>query len=532
MSPLSLSSLETKDFLAIGMAVLLSGVLYSTRKRKSRYPPPPGPKKLPLVGNLFDLPKGFEWETYAQWSREFNRRDKLLQGSGVVLLEILGKSIIVVNSFDAATELFDKRSTLYSSRPQFPMVNELMGWKWLISAMAYGEPWRERRKLFQKHFSSNNASFYQPVQTEFIRKIKEDPLPHHLVLLKWLMDVYSAVGGMSLSLAYGIPIQHQDDPYINLAEKAAASISEAAIPGAFLVDMMPSLRGVLEMIPGSTFKQKVQYYHDLQETFHNKPYDATIKNIASGVAKPSFMSACMEEIDETGNVPHQKEVIKDTAGIVFAAAADTTLSGIHSLFVAMLHHPEVQEKAQAELDRVLGGRLPEFSDEPDLPYVSAVVKELLRWHPATPIAVPHYASEDDVWEGYHIQKGSLVIGNAWAILHDEEAYPDPSAFKPERFLDKEGKLDENVRDPAVAAFGFGRRMCPGSHIGMSVIWLTTATILATLKISQAVDENGMPIEHKIEYLPGLICHPAPFKCTIKPRSAVAEALIQSVADSY
>ncbi|KAJ3517705.1 hypothetical protein NLJ89_g328 [Agrocybe chaxingu] len=491
MSPLSLSSLETKDFLAIGAAVLLSGALYSTGRRKSRYPP--GPKKLPVVGNLFDLPKGFEWETYALWSKEFN--------SDVIHLEVLGKSIIVVNSFDAATELFDKRSTFYSSRPQFPMVNELMGWKWLISAMVYGEPWRERRKLFQKHFSSNNASFYQPVQTEFIRKMLVRLVEHPD---DFLGITRHAVGGMSLSLAYGIPIQHQDDPYISLAEKAAASISEAAIPGAFLVDMMPSLRGVLEMIPGSTFKQKVQYYHDLQETFHNKPYDATIKNIASGVAKPSFMSACMEEIDETGNIPHQKEVIKDTAGIVFAAAADTTLSGIHSLFVAMLHHPEVQEKAQAELDRVLGGRLPEFSDEPDLPYVSAVVKELLRWHPATPIAVPHYASEDDMWEGYHIPKGSVVIGNAWAILHDEEAYPDPSAFKPERFLDKEGQLDKNVRDPALAAFGFGRRMCPGSHIGMSVVWLTTATILATLNISQAVDENGVPIAHKIEYLPGLI----------------------------
>ena len=90
--------------------------------------------------------------------------------------------------------------------------------------------------------------------------------------------------------------------------------------------------------------------------------------------------------------------------------------------------------------------------------------------------IPHQLTENDVYEGYHIPKGSFVFANSWyvsnilhcrnilnvsffcrAMLHDEELYPDPSFFKPERFLTKDGRLNRDVRDPSMVAFGFGRR---------------------------------------------------------------------------
>jgi len=111
-------------------------------------------------------------------------------------------------------------------------------------------------------------------------------------------------------------------------------------------------------------------------------------------------------------------------------------------------------------------------------------------------------------------------------------YPDPMAFNPERFLTKDGILNPAVQDPALAAFGFGRRICPGSHIAISTLWLAAATILSTFQISKALDENGMPIEAEVKYRAGTICEPEPFKCSITPRSATAEAVVRSVADSY
>jgi len=141
-----------------------------------------------------------------------------------------------------------------------------------------------------------------------------------------------------------------------------------------------------------------------------------------------------------------------------------------TFLLAMILFPEVQKKAQKELDNILGGiRLPEFEDEPELPYISAICKETLRWHPLLPQGVAHASSEDDIVEGYFIPKGTVIVGNTWyatrfcfhssdsaihrGLLHNETDFgPNIDKFQPERFL-KPG-----VRDPAsTGAFGYGRR---------------------------------------------------------------------------
>ena len=157
-----------------------------------------------------------------------------------------------------------------------------------------------------------------------------------------------------------------------------------------------------------------------------------------------------------------------------------TLSALSTFILAMVLYPDAQARAQSELDSVLGkGVLPSFNNmnEEDLPFLMAVVKESLRWNPVIPIGVPHQLIKDDVYKGYTLPKGTIVIPNTWyvdvllqlnlrclrtddgrAFLHDNEAYPDPLAFKPERFLTREGKFDHTVRDPELAAFGYGRRI--------------------------------------------------------------------------
>ena len=124
----------------------------------------------------------------------------------------------------------------------------------------------------------------------------------------------------------------------------------------------------------------------------------------------------------------------------------------------MLTHTEVQRQAQAEIDTLLGSeRLPTFADQEHLPYLSAVLKECLRWQVGVSLAIPHLVTEDDEYKGYLIPKGAIIMANSWQILNDPEAYPDPSMFKPERFL-KGRKIDSSVRDPSIAAFGYGRRV--------------------------------------------------------------------------
>ncbi|KAG2358772.1 cytochrome P450 [Suillus spraguei] len=169
-------------------------------------------------------------------------------------------------------------------------------------------------------------------------------------------------------------------------------------------------------------------------------------------------------------------------------------------FLAAVLFPDVQKKAQAEIDAVVGSdRLPSFTDRDSLPYTEVLVKEVFRWHAVSPTGIPHCVTEDDIHDGYYIPKGSLVIPNIWLSLYIS-TYANPSQFNPEHFLDNRHDPEP---EPRAVCFGFGRCL---------------------FKISKVV-ENGVEITPEINLTTGTISHPKPFKCSIKPRSAKAVTLI-------
>ncbi|KAI0049752.1 cytochrome P450 [Auriscalpium vulgare] len=153
----------------------------------------------------------------------------------------------------------------------------------------------------------------------------------------------------------------------------------------------------------------------------------------------------------------------------------TTTRSLRAFFLMLARYPAIQERAHAEVDAVTGGtRLPSFEDRPKLPYVNALCKEVLRWRMVAPSGIPHASMEDDVYDGYFIPKGSMIIANAWAMLHNPAVYPAPETFNPERHLTADGD----------AAFGFGKRICPGRFIAESVIFITAAMVLSTFSVGR------------------------------------------------
>ncbi|KIL53882.1 hypothetical protein M378DRAFT_174541 [Amanita muscaria Koide BX008] len=121
----------------------------------------------------------------------------------------------------------------------------------------------------------------------------------------------------------------------------------------------------------------------------------------------------------------------------------------------MALHPETQRKAQMEIDQFVGKeRLPTYEDRASLPYVEALYREFQRWRPVTPLGVLHTATDDDMYKGFYIPKGTLVIPNVWAIGRDEAIYQDPERFMPERFFNADGALNN---DTVNYVFGFGLR---------------------------------------------------------------------------
>ncbi|KAK0500318.1 cytochrome P450 [Armillaria luteobubalina] len=261
------------------------------------------------------------------------------------------------------------------------------------------------------------------------------------------------------------------------------------------------------------------------DAMQSEPFEYTAESLNAGMAPSSLVSINLTKMNNIG-MPEEKEhleVIRNTASVAFAGGADTTVSTVLSVILAFLLYPEVQAKAQAELDTVVGhSRLPNFDDRAQLSYINAIVLEALRWNPVIPGGVPHRTVKEDVYKGYYIPAGATIVGNVWAILHDEKDYPNPLVFDPNRFLPEDGK--EPQPEPT-AAFGFGRRICPGRHLALNTTWIAVASMAATLSFSKAVDSEGRVIEPSDTYTDGLLSFPAPFKCTIKARSAQAEALI-------
>ena len=167
----------------------------------------------------------------------------------------------------------------------------------------------------------------------------------------------------------------------------------------------------------------------------------------------------------------------------------------------MIAHPEIQKRAQDELDAVVGrSRTPTFGDAPNLPYIQALVKESFRWRPALPLGLPHTTTEDDWHEGMFIPKGTICLVNLWQCHHDPALYgPDAASFNPERFLDEHGKLipgPAETRDDGHSTYGFGRRACVGKHAANDSLFIDIATVLWAVRLEPGHDEIGkeMPVD--------------------------------------
>ncbi|THH16045.1 hypothetical protein EW146_g4546 [Bondarzewia mesenterica] len=515
------------DLLALPLGLVLVSLVYKWRT-KPAFPLPPGPRRLPIIRNLLDMPKRDEWATYQKWGKD--------HGSDIIHLEVLGTHLIILNSQTAANDLLNKRSSLYSDRPKMAVIVRL---DWGLVFTSYGQRWRDMRKAFHYYFHPTATLQYHAIEeratVELLQRLLDTPED-------FMEHLRHMAGRVILEIAYGIKVQPRGDPYIDDAERALEGVTLGSTRRAGLYDMLPFLQWLPAWAPGNGFireaKKRTHYCLQAPEDAYRHVKEA----IANGTAGPSVVASMIKK-NEYKQSNYDEEIAKYTAGSMYLGGADTTMSALETFCLAMILHPEAQKKAQAEIDAVIGhDRLPNFEDENSLPYVNALVKEVLRWRPVVPLvpaglaAAPHRLISDDVYKGYYIPAGSIVIGNARAMLHDELTFSEADKFKPEHFLDTSIKFPE-------VAFGFGRRVCPGRYMARGSIWIAIVSILATLDISKAVDKDGKAIEPTDEYSSGLIVtvltffvsfppilssnsYPAPFRCTIKSRSPEAEKLIR------
>ncbi|KAH6906696.1 cytochrome P450 98A3 [Coprinopsis sp. MPI-PUGE-AT-0042] len=511
--------------------VLLTGILllaiYASRlvrKSNQRLALPPGPKGLPILGNLLQIHNAGtkSWLLYSEWSHRYGE---------LVYADIFGQPILVLNSLKAIRDLLEKRGSNYADRAVPPSML-LLKLDWSLALMDYGSLWRAHRRMFHQYYNKTQIHKYSPVLEHqvsiFLRRLHSDPKD-------FLESTRSLFGAIIIQISYGFDKQADIKSLSDAAEAIVKAFSDCASPGYFLVDVFPILRYVPSWFPGAAWKRHLIEVGKISQDVFRRTFDnaqelaGTVNNEAIDVAARIIANLPPEDHPDYAQ---QEQLGRGTALVAYVAGADTTVSSAYALFIALANHPECQRMAQAELDGLIGTeRLPTVADVPQLPYVQAVVKELSRWFSVAPMGIPHITSQDDTYEGHFIPKGTAVMGNSWAIMHDPDVFEDPLEFKPERYLmldpvTQQTKINPDVLDPESAAFGYGRRICPGRHLSNEALTLMVASLLAVFNVNAPKDPvNGQPIKVKLETGDGIVVTPAPFEVDIVPRSTRHAALV-------
>ncbi|KAJ7323905.1 cytochrome P450 [Mycena albidolilacea] len=483
---------STAPFLLAG-ALLITTLAWRRFSRSHHAPLPPGPRGLPLIGNAHQLPLERQWLTFTDWAKSYGE---------IVHVSAFGQPVVILNSSKAVSDLLERRSTMYSDRPQFAFVGNLVGYADSVPLTPYGDRHREYRRLMSEVLGPRTVSQWRVLEEkhmrEFLRDIVRTPeqFLHHI--------------RRSLSpTVHGYTVAREEDPMMLLAQQADHEFATAVLPGRYLCDVFPLLRFVPDWLAG--FKREAKRFRKTMERLQDEPYAMVKEQIAQGRAKPSFTSGLIER---DANPSVDQELIYKWS-----------VSAISSFFLAMGTHVDIQKKAQEELDRVVGrSRLPTFADQDKLPYVKAIISELHRWSPVGPLAVPHRCSQGDIYSGFCIPAGATVLANSWGILHDPALYPAPEDFIPERFLADERLPKSYLNpDPRRYAFGYGRRVCPGRDLADDILFLCVAMTLAVFDVR--CDDATV-----VEYTSSIISHPMPFQCAITPRSREAELLVVQMGE--
>ncbi|KAI1360360.1 cytochrome protein [Xylaria arbuscula] len=503
--------------LATALVIIVRAIIYLLFDKR-RPSVPPGPRGLPLLGNVLDLPPKGE--------RACDHWLKFKDAYGPISsIKVLGTTFVILNSPELALELLEKKSATYSSRPDFTFA-EFTGWEQSLSLLKYDKNHRRRRKVAHTLLGTKTAIGpylrLQDVEVHrFLFRILQKPE-------SFLEHIKTESTAIILKLVYGYTVEpHKPDPLVHLVDQAMEQFSSAVDPGTWLVDSIPALKYVPEWMVGGRWKKTARAWAATLKETAEKPLQFARQQTASGNQKRSFTTDFYTGLGDS-LTPRDHEDFKWTAMTLYGGGADTTANTVSSVFLAMILFPDVQRKAQEEIDRVVGSnRLPTFDDRENLPYIEALLTEAWRWHTVGPLGVPHTASVDDVVNGYYIPKGSVILTNTWWYTHDPAVYEDPYVFRPERFLSS-----NPPPDPTNYIFGFGRRICPGRYFADSTVWLTIVRSLAVFDISKALDEHGREIEPIAKFTASLISRPEDYKATIKPRSPQHEALIRQVEELH
>ncbi|KAK5193424.1 hypothetical protein LTR99_006976 [Exophiala xenobiotica] len=504
-----------------GFLGFLHYLLFKDKPPKGLKLVPGPPSTIPYIGRV-DIDAKAPWNSMRKWADEYD---------GFFRLTTCGEMHIWLGKGEIAQELFCKRASRYSSRPEVAAVPGSHNQAQYLPLMEYGDHWRMQRKF--AHTSLNvayNTQYYGYVSLEakrFLYSLVKDPLDH-------FSQTDRFCGRISARLCYGSP------------NSAAAHCKNAA---EFIPQISPSASGPLTNIfpflgvfPEwiNTSKKACRQRREREERLW-KGLMAQVRNeMEAGKAEVSFARSYFERREGAGggdgrDFGFDEHEAAYAVGMLCTVAIFTIGGPLYCFFLMMVLHPEWQEKARAEIDAVVGSnRIVELSDSPNLPILRACIKETIRWGPPVPLGVPRLVTEDDDYEGYFIPKGAVVHAVDISMARNPAEYPDPETYNPGRWLEPEyptyqEPLTVYPRLLGFHGFGRGRRMCPGIELTEAELLVACGSLLwaFTMKPNTGLDGQPQPPDPEAR-TSNVIGGPLPFKFDLKVRNEQRRAKIEEL----
>ncbi|KUI63565.1 Cytochrome P450 1A1 [Cytospora mali] len=495
----------TTTLLAVG---IISIALDYIRMLWLRSKMPPGPLPYPIVGNTFMLPDHKPWLWFEELSQKHN--------APLVTIWVGRRPTVWINDAWTASDLFEKRAGIYSSRPRMLVFAELgSGQSNLVNMYTWTpeqrERWRVQRKLMHHAVGVQQVRKYRSFQNDESRVVAYDLLrkPDDYVkhFERYATSVVSIIG-------FGRRVESSDDPIITEVIAVMQLAAELNVPGKTFPMLMETFP-LLARFPNAIAPWKHGLGRNRSSGFFYALADEADKTPGH---EDSFVKYLFSEKDKYSL---DKDEISSLSGNLFGAGSDTSSSTLITFILACCAFPDTLIPAYEELDRVVGPhRSPHFDDQPNLPYVNAFVKEVLRWRSVAIIGgQPHSPTQDDVYKGWLIPRGTWIQGNVWAIHHNDRDFPDPDRFNPKRYLPGDPDSRPFPGERGYMTFGWGRRVCSGQALAEQGTWVTVARLLWGFHIQKKRRADGSVVEVDIfNYTDGLNMRPRPFECSIVPRS--------------
>merc|ERR1711881_249990 len=492
--------------LALAGFVVLS--LLNRKKDKSAHDHElPGPKLVPFIGRIHDLPVEKMWNKFAEWGREYGP---------IYRTEMLGAKFIIVSDESVAEDLLVRRAKTNSDRPTMRSLYDSKSSEGSMSylpLMGRNQYWARQRQWGHSQLTeAANSRYYGIIDHEVRRWMYR--------LLTEPHDAYDSLEDMASKVMTTLTWDTPDISEYN-TKSAWGLLTQMSPAGPITNLITPLWTHIPEAI--NPWKIAERKRRDEQFGFWLHQYQQTREKTAIGEQRPCWARGYVETV-KNSKLSGDKEAAF-CIGMLCLVGVFTVAGPLNFYLLAMAQHPEWQKKVQDEIDRVCGGRYPTFDDFPNLPVLRACIKETMRWKPNVPTGVAHEAEQDDFYRGWFIPKGARILPLDIAFLRNEKKYPDAYNFRPERWLEAgwptyQEPLTQYPTIKGMTSFGWGRRQCLGMALTQDETILALGALAASFTIKYKIDPKT-GLEQKIDAEKTndlLIIKPDYYELDFEPRS--------------